>query len=449
MITDVYIIQDLSGSFSDDLPQAKVLIPSVINRLTNPNLATIFGSDINFGLASFKDKPVSPFGTPSDYVYDVEVALTSDVQTFKDAYISFTASGGADLPESQLEALMHAAFDSNDLNLDGDGTNNLGYRTGSNRLVILATDAAFHEAGDGLGLGPITTVNDGNNIIESFEDYPNIDQVKAALEAQNVTPIFLTTSSVKSSYDSLVAELERGVVVTLDSDSQNVADAIKFGIAKTSGVITDEGTDGDDPSVFLFGSDDRVVFTGAGNDGVVGVFSTGNLFIDGGAGFDTLYGGIGSDTVDGGSSNDTLAGGSGNDTLLGSSGDDVLNGEAGNDVLQGDSGNDTLSGGAGDDTFVFDTGSAFNSADLGVDLITDFQIGVDKIQLSKDTFTDLTSTSSSLAVADFTTTGGSAPISYNTTTGFLSYNGTDFVQLALRPTISAADFEVVDFQKFG
>ncbi len=57
--SDITLLQDLTGSYDDDLPALKTLVPAVVNRLTSPYLTTIFGTDLQFSLASFKDKPVS------------------------------------------------------------------------------------------------------------------------------------------------------------------------------------------------------------------------------------------------------------------------------------------------------------------------------------------------------------------------------------------------------
>ncbi len=69
-------------------------------------------------------------------------------------------------------------------------------------------------------------------------------------------------------------------------------------------------------------------------------------------------------------------------TIHGTKGNDTLKGGAGNDVIYGHEGRDVMTGGKGADTFVFtkvaDTGSAQYR-----DIITDFQQGQDKIDLSK------------------------------------------------------------------
>ncbi len=72
---------------------------------------------------------------------------------------------------------------------------------------------------------------------------------------------------------------------------------------------------------------------------------------------------------------DVLTGKSGVNTLTGNAGNDILDGKGGNDTLLGRGDNDTLTGGSGADQFRY-TESIF-----GVDLITDFEDGVDKINL--------------------------------------------------------------------
>jgi Ca2+-binding RTX toxin-like protein len=97
--------------------------------------------------------------------------------------------------------------------------------------------------------------------------------------------------------------------------------------------------------------------------------------IEGTSGNDRLTGTVGEDEIRGGRGNDTINGGGGDDRLLGEKGDDVLNGGAGNDRLKGSYGNDLLTGGSGGDRFVFDLQG-------GVDTITDYQDGVDKLDFT-------------------------------------------------------------------
>jgi serralysin len=70
-------------------------------------------------------------------------------------------------------------------------------------------------------------------------------------------------------------------------------------------------------------------------------------------------------------------------------GNDQLQGLAGDDILWVGLGDDVLNGGLGNDEFRFQGSGVFNT-NLGVDLITDFAVGQDKIALSKPTFNGIT-----------------------------------------------------------
>ena len=127
------------------------------------------------------------------------------------------------------------------------------------------------------------------------------------------------------------------------------------------------------------------------NDFLAGGFSDdtgedGSPLIDGNLiyaddGFDTLQGGLGDDILDGGSGDDLLDGGgfkfdSGAEIEV-----DSLTGLPINpqEVLTND-GTDKLTGGSGNDTFVF------NTLATGIDIITDFEVRIDKIRINADGF---------------------------------------------------------------
>jgi serralysin len=177
--------------------------------------------------------------------------------------------------------------------------------------------------------------------------------------------------------------------------------------------LTDE-----DITVIGLGEADRIE-TGAGNDRQLG--GDGRDRLSSGAGDDTLEGGAGRDQLDGGDGADILRGGGDSDNLYGRRGQDLLYGEQGADSLRGDDGQDTLSGGAGadrlygkshadlvyggtqddnlkgqdgDDTLCGGIGSdtlnggkgadllVFHADAAGHDLVQDFKIGEDRIEIN-------------------------------------------------------------------
>ncbi len=332
---DFVFLQDLSGSFTDDLPILKAQIANVI--------ATVEDIDVNadFGVASFIDKPTSPFGAATDYVYQTHLAISSDNAAVIASVNALSTRNGADLPEAQLEALMQVA-----LRVD-----EVGYRPDTKRIVMLSTDSAFHQAGDySAAANNGDTVLDGNGL---DEDYPSIVQTAMALVASGVFPVFSVTAAQKTRYETLVADLGTGAVVVLSSDSSDFSDAVRVAVAKACGHVTQEGTEAEDDM--------------EGTEFEDGMFGLG--------GDDLMEGDAGDDLVDGGSGDDTVSGGIGSDDLRGGSGNDILRGGHGRDTLKGGLGNDTMTGGAGRDVFVINPGD-------GSDSITDFKNGVDVIDLS-------------------------------------------------------------------
>lgn len=190
-----------------------------------------------------------------------------------------------------------------------------------------------------------------------------------------------------------------GKVALYDFSNAQTFDNVKISV--------DEGTYG------IFGTPNNDFLTGtASNDTILGL--AGDDQLDGKAGGDILQGGLGNDTyfvddqadrvVEGfnegsdtvqsyityalgnnvenlrllGSSNLNGTGNSAGNALVGNAGNNTLSGGSGNDTLNGGKGTDTLIGGAGADVFVFQFGE---SPWMAVDRITDFSIGLDRIDL--------------------------------------------------------------------
>jgi Ca2+-binding RTX toxin-like protein len=100
-------------------------------------------------------------------------------------------------------------------------------------------------------------------------------------------------------------------------------------------------------------------------------------FIIGSCGDNTLSGCLNKSNV--------IVGLDGNDQLTGGTLSDVLLGGAGNDILIGGLGNDVLSGSTGANTFKFLEMSG-TSANFGKDIIVDFQLGHDTIDIDHSLF---------------------------------------------------------------
>jgi subtilisin-like proprotein convertase family protein len=196
------------------------------------------------------------------------------------------------------------------------------------------------------------------------------------------------------------------------------------------------------PLTITNGTQIEVAIAGDGNDRIRGN-NADNL----------LMGGRGNDRLIGSWGQDRLLGGAGNDGLYGGAGRDHLVGNSGHDRLQGGTGDDLLTGGTGGDRFVL------NPPGRGVDRVTDFVSGTDKIVLSKAAFANLTSSVGTgfSQAGEFTSVSSngaiatqSALIVYNASTGQVFYNangrapglgaGQAVAVLSGAPNLTANDF---------
>ncbi len=159
-------------------------------------------------------------------------------------------------------------------------------------------------------------------------------------------------------------------------------------MAGGSGNDTFEGRGGDDMLLgglgndLLRGGDGRDTLDGGGTGG-----ADGRDTMRGVGGDDHLFGRDGADVVHGDDGNDEVWGEEGADSLYGGNGADQLYGGVGNDRLSGNAGADRFEGGAGADTLVSNSDGAadifvFSSRNGGMDRITGFEEGLDKIALS-------------------------------------------------------------------
>ncbi|WP_197480191.1 CARDB domain-containing protein, partial [Anabaena sp. 4-3] len=297
----------------------------------------------------------------------------------------------------------------------------------------------------------------------------------ATLDNGDALPTWLTFDAATRTFSGTPTHTASGsyniTVTATDTAAASVSDTFTLKVINlvngTSNRETLSGTD-----------DDDIINAGAGNDTVNG--GAGDDILDGGTGSDRLIGGDGNDTyiVDsirdvvvesvgqgidtvkssasytlttnvehliltgtaningtGNALDNTITGNSGNNLLKGLDGNDTLIGGDGNDTLVGGAGNDTLTGGEGTDTFLFGSGATFTQTAFGVDTITDFHQGTDKIALSQASFTALNSlVNSNLLAHEFATINttledeiaiagvSNAKIIYNSSTGNLIYN---------------------------
>jgi len=261
---DLVFLQDLTGSFSDDIATVRLVAPQIVSAVLGVQ------PDTRFGVSAFADKAVSPFGSTGDYVYRTNLALTANGALVKTTYDALTIADGNDLPEAQIEALMQVALRPVEVGFRGDAL----------RVVVLFTDATYHVAGDGAAAG-ILTPNNGDAVLDGTpagtgEDYPGVVQVATALNAAGIYTVFAVTSGNLGAYTSLAAQLGNATAVVLTSDSSNIVSAVTGGLGSATATVIENAIGGAGNDT-LIGNDAANLLTGnAGNDSM-----------DGGAGIDT------------------------------------------------------------------------------------------------------------------------------------------------------------------
>ncbi|MDK3017488.1 hypothetical protein [Pseudodonghicola flavimaris] len=383
---EMVLLQDLSGSFSDDVSTVRGLADDLVDTIS------ALTTTVRLGLASFIDKPTSPFGSTSDHEYLTQLGLTSDSEAWIAALDAMTVGSGSDGPEAQLTGLMQVAL----------RTAEVGWSSDALKVVVLTTDAVPHFAGDNpVGDNDGDAITDGPDNDGTGEDYPTLDQVKDALIKGGIIPIFAVTSGVISDYEAIVDQFGFGTVVELSSNSSDIIEAIEGGISEATDTLIENA----------IGTDFRDIITG--NDA--------NNLILGKNGNDKILGGNGGDEIRGGLGADKILGENGGDDLYGGGANDKLYGGRGNDTIEGGAGRDLLVGGIGDDVFEFN----ITEADK-VDTVKDFEDGA-------DTFNILDTVLHSFSDISVSASGDDV---------LLSIGGTDFalVKDTLVSEIDASDF---------
>lgn len=236
----------------------------------------------------------------------------------------------------------------------GDGADSVLLGSGDDRFVDTGQGGANGQDTVFGGNGQDTIVGGGGD--DEFRGQTGNDSVSGGAGADLIYG--------GSGEDTLVGGSENDTVfggdgkdrVLLGAGNDTFFDSAQSG---TDGQDTVFGDDGNDSIVGGGGSDE--FHGGKGNDTITG--DTGNDSIFGGDGFDSINSGNGADLVIAGNGRDSVVLGNGNDRFVDSN-------------QGGVNGEDSITGGLGADTFAFKT-------QIGLDEITDFQKGIDKLELTE------------------------------------------------------------------
>lgn len=165
---DVYLLVDTTGSMGDEIANLRSGLTTGVLDPDCPTLTGVIGairctiSGTWFGVGSFEDYPVSPYGSSSnnDLPFRNLLDLTANTAAAQTAVNGLTLRNGNDIPESNSQALYAIASGNG---LSYNGTQYLAARTGCPAghwgypcfrpnvipIVIMITDAAMHNGPGG------------------------------------------------------------------------------------------------------------------------------------------------------------------------------------------------------------------------------------------------------------------------------------------------------------
>lgn len=223
---DLYLMIDLSSSYSNDLPNIKSLDDGLFDSIR------VGVTDSQFGVGSFVDFPFSPWGSLAygDYAYQQDLNFTTDKSTWTGAIDGLSTHFGVDVPESQYTALYQAATGSG-LDVDPAGAStgdiaaglNPGWRPKATKVIAITTDASFHVPTDP-SCTHLPECYSGSNY-----PGPSRDDTVAALQAAGIKVLALKAPGAGAEMDYLAAQTG-GAVESTTSTSSDIADAILAGL---------------------------------------------------------------------------------------------------------------------------------------------------------------------------------------------------------------------------
>lgn len=241
---DLYYLMDLSYSMNDD--------KSNLERLGNKLGQSMASITRNFrlGFGSFVDKTVPPYIQiqpeyldnpcyPNNYCKPAygfinNMPLNNDTTLFQREVQDSAISGNVDSPEGSFDAVMQAIVCKTEI----------GWRDKARKILLVATDAEFHQAGDGK-LGGVVVPNDGlchlnskGHYTKSTEqDYPSISHINKVVTDNSMNVIFAVTQPYLSTYQRLNREITASYSSTLNSDSSNIVQLIVDQYQKISSTV--------------------------------------------------------------------------------------------------------------------------------------------------------------------------------------------------------------------
>jgi Bacterial Ig-like domain (group 3)/Integrin beta chain VWA domain len=123
---DVLVLADTTGSMGDTLSSLKTNLNSLVSQVQTAQ------PDAQFAVADYRDFDNCP---ADGYAYRLDQPVTANISAVQAAVNGYSAFGGCDTPEQQLNALFQIATDNPPV----------GWRSGSTRIVAWFGDSSGHD----------------------------------------------------------------------------------------------------------------------------------------------------------------------------------------------------------------------------------------------------------------------------------------------------------------
>jgi hypothetical protein len=153
---DIAFIMDVTGSMHQAIYGVQESVKAFAEYVRSQNL------DVRFAGIQFRDDLYPPFD------------FTEDVDVFKGWVSGLEADGGDDTPENDVDAIMQA-------------NDELSWKKGSQRIMVLITDSGTHELGDGTPFSHYTvdqvcdTLVTNGYVVHSIQPYNVTEGIHVAV----------------------------------------------------------------------------------------------------------------------------------------------------------------------------------------------------------------------------------------------------------------------------
>ncbi|KAJ0181644.1 hypothetical protein K1T71_002366 [Dendrolimus kikuchii] len=195
---DVYFLMDISYSMKSVKEELRNQAYEIFNHLT------VLSNNVRLGIGSFVEKPAYPYYDKNQphstsYSFKNDLALTKDVQKFKDVIDASPTGANFDDLEAGFDALMQAMT----------CVEEIKWRNNSRRIIVYVTESAYHSVGDGKMIGIIKPndmkchYKDGLHQTALDLDYPSVSQINAIALEKKIKIIFVAKPVVKDVYVAL------------------------------------------------------------------------------------------------------------------------------------------------------------------------------------------------------------------------------------------------------